>query len=174
MRRLVASVARGVSLHTGNVARSVWHDAAGLAVLQHPPQALHHFMVGMVQRVASVGKQFDRLADASRLIDAALLRDGQVHRQVQKRIFTASVRRADGAQGGIKIGKIGSILRVLVHPLACYSFYSFQRLSCAGFGITGAKESANVGRGGVEHQARLPRLLEGRAVRRAQGAKHKW
>ena len=89
-------VARGVALHTGHVRRAIGRASTALAVLQHPPQALHGVVVGLVQRVVPVGQQLDRLPDTAWLVDAALLCDGQMHGQMQERATPTLLLCADG------------------------------------------------------------------------------
>lgn len=158
MRRVLSRlVPRGMALHTRDVSRAVGHFSSHLTVLQHFPEALHHFMVCMVKRISTVRKQFHGLSDPARLVNAALFSDGQMHGQVQKRIFPTGLNVGHGAQRCIDVRKITGILRVFVHPLTCYYFDSFQRLSRAGFGVTGTKKSAYIGLRGAEHGARVPR-----------------
>ena len=80
-------------------------------------------------------QQFHRLADPARLVDAALLADRQVHRQMQERIGLAVVGRMHRRQGGVNIGQRAVVFGVLVDPQACYGFNSFQHLMGLGFGI---------------------------------------
>jgi len=110
-------------------------------------------VVGVVQRVEPVRQQFDCLAYATRLIDAALLGDRQMHRQVQKSVVLSVSALAKRRQRRINIGQRCVVFGVLVHPQGSYCFYSFKRLFCLGFGINRAKKLADIGFGGVEHDA---------------------
>src|SRR2546425_8090346 len=73
---------------------------------------------------------------------------------------------------GVGIGKIRVVLGVLFNPLACYGFYSFQRLPGTGFGINRAEKTANVGLRWREHGQSVSRspfpLLACGFVARAQ------
>lgn len=150
-------VARGVSLHTGHVRCAIWRAPTALAVLQHTAQALHGIVVGMVQRVMAMGQQLDRLPDATRLVNAALLRNGQMHGQMQKRVTASRLLRADGGQGRVQVGEVARVFGVLVHPLDRYDFNSFQPKTSAPFSITIAKKSPNIGLRWIEHGTRLTR-----------------
>jgi len=124
-RSVGALIPGGLALHASNIGVTFGWAPRLLTFPQHFPQAVHGFVVGLVQGVAFVGKQFDGLAYASGLVDAALLTDRQVHRQVQKRVGAALLRFAHAGQCGVYIGKVLCIFGVLIHPLACYGFNSF-------------------------------------------------
>ena len=98
-----------------------------------------------------MGEQLHRLAYAAWLVDAALLADGQVHGQVQKRVAAPGLAGLHGGQCGIHIGKFGVVLRVLVHPAGGQGFYGFEWLTRAGLGKSAAKKAAHVFLGGAEH-----------------------
>ncbi len=102
-------------------------------------------MVRVVQRIAPCGQQLHRLANAAWLINAALLADGQVHGEVQKRV--GAIRRGflQLGQRLLQVGKLGVVLRVLVNPLAGNDLYRLHRLTRTGLGVNITKESANVG-----------------------------
>ena len=117
------------ALHTVNVSRTIWRAACALALPHHLPQAVHRFMMRIVQGVKSCCQQFNRLANAAWLVNRTLLADGQVHRQVQERIRPAALHVVHLCQCRICIGKIGMVFRVLSNPLACYYFKSFQRFT---------------------------------------------
>jgi hypothetical protein len=59
-------------LHALDVGLPVGRASGALALPQHLAQALHGFVVGVVQRVAPGCQQFHRLPDAARLVDRAL------------------------------------------------------------------------------------------------------
>jgi hypothetical protein len=69
-----------------------------------------------------VTEQFKRLSDASRLIDAALFTDGQVHGQMQEGVFSRRICILHGSQGRIDIRQFGVIFRVFINPLAGQNF----------------------------------------------------
>ena len=71
---------RGVTLHAGDVGITIGHAARTLTFMHHATQAFHGLMVCIVQGVESVGQQLHSLADATRLVNAALFADRQVHR----------------------------------------------------------------------------------------------
>ena len=150
-------VARGVALHTGHVRRAIGCAPTALAVLQHSAQALHGLVMGLVQGVVPMGQQLDRLPDAAGLVDAALLRDGEMHRQMQECVATSVLRHAHGGQGSIQVGEVAGVFGVLIHPLNRYDFNSFQRKASAPFRITIAKKSPNIGLRWIEHGPRLTR-----------------
>ncbi len=104
-------------------------------------------MVRQVQGIAPVREQLHRLANAARLVNAALLADGQVHGQVQKRIVLAGLGIVHAAQGSVHIGQLRVVFGVLVNPQARYCFNSFQRLTCLGLGINSTKKLADIGLG---------------------------
>ena len=60
-------------------------------------------MVRRVQVAAPRGQQLDRLANAARLVDAALLADRLMHRQVQKRVATHRAIAIVARHGGFGI-----------------------------------------------------------------------
>ena len=150
-------VARGVALHAGHVRCAIGRAPTALAVLQHPAQALHGIVMGLVQGVVPVGQQLDRLPDAAWLVDAALLRDGEMHGQMQECVAPSLLQGAHGCQGGVQIGEVAGVFGVLVHPLNRYDFNSFQRKSRAPFGVTITKKSPNIGLRRIEHGTRLTR-----------------
>ena len=116
------------ALHTVNVSRTIRRAACPLAFPHHLPQTVHRFMMRIVQGVKSCRQQLNRLANAAWLVNRALFADGQVHRQVQKRIRLAALHVVHLCQCRICIDKIGMVFRMLSNPLASYYFKSFQRL----------------------------------------------
>ena len=117
------------ALDTVNISRTIWRVACTLAFPHHLPKTVHRFVMRIVQGVAPGGQQFNRLANAAWLVNRALLADGQVHRQVQKRIRLAALHVVHLCQCRICIGKIGMVFGMLRNPLASYYFQSFQRLT---------------------------------------------
>jgi len=95
----------------------------------------HSVVVRVMQRVFFRGEQFDRLADAARLVDRALFADRQMHRQVQKRIRLAAFNVVHGGQRSAGIGEVEVVLRVLVDPHARYCFQGIHGLQGLGFGM---------------------------------------
>ena len=79
-------------------------------------------MVRGMQRVASCAQQFYRLADAAGLVNAALLADGQVHGQVQKRVVSVRVDLLHISQGTVQVGQLGVVFGVFVDPTAYQLF----------------------------------------------------
>ena len=75
-------------------------------------------MVCVMKRVAPVGQQFNRLANSPGLVNAALLADGQVHGQVQKRIALSLRVGIHLTQGRIHIGEFCVVFGMLGNPLA--------------------------------------------------------
>ena len=77
-------------------------------------------MVGVVERIEPRGEQFNRLANAAWLVDAALLADRQVHREVQKSagFIGRGLRRLlrDGGQRSVNVGQHSVVFRVFVDP----------------------------------------------------------
>jgi hypothetical protein len=93
-----------VPLHAVNVNIAIWHFSCALALKNHAPQAFHGGVVRLVQRLFFVTQQFNSLANAAWLVNAALLADGQVHGKVQKRVVPSGVHIEHGGQSGIDIG----------------------------------------------------------------------
>ena len=106
----------GVPLHTRHISLAVRRLSGALALPDHFPKAVHRGVVCIVQGVKPVGQQLDRLAYAAWLVDAALLGDGQVHGQMQKRIAFAFFGLAHGEQGSIQVGQVSMVFGVLVNP----------------------------------------------------------
>jgi hypothetical protein len=92
-----------------------------------------------------VGEEFDRLANAARLVNAALLADGQVHGKMQERVGAPILNLGHGGQRSVHVLKVLRVLRVLIHPLIRYDFDSFQPLTGEGFSINRAKETTDIG-----------------------------
>ena len=108
-------------------------------------------MVRRMQRVAPGGQQLDGLANAAWLVNGALFADRQVHRQMQKGIGFSAFHVIGFFKCSVGVLEIGVVLGVLVHPLTCYGFNSFQWLTGKRFGINGAKKTANISLGGRKH-----------------------
>src|SRR5665213_1497137 len=85
---------------------------------------------------------------------------------MQKRVAVAAFHIVDFFQRAIGIGQIGVVLGVLVDPLACYDFNSFQCMSLLGFGVNRAKEMADIGLGRAEHGQSVSRWNPWRRVSR--------
>lgn len=113
-----------------------------------------------------MGEQFNGLAYSTGLVNAALLTDGQVHRQVQKGIALPLGVGVDLSQGRLHISELCVVLRVLGDPLAGQGFYSFHGRIAQGFFVGGAKKPTYVFLGGAEHAPRLPWAFK--ALRAAQ------
>jgi len=69
--------------------------------MNHSAEALHGGVMRLVQGVLFVGEQFYSLSDAPGLVNAALFADGQVHGQMQKRIFLGGICVQHAGQGSI-------------------------------------------------------------------------
>lgn len=113
-------------------------------------------MVCQMQGIALAAEQFNRLANAAWLVNAALFTERQMHGQVQERIDTTAIGRCvHGPQGGIQIGKISGVFGVQVQPSGCYRFNRLQHAALAGLGVNLAKEAAHIGSRWGEHGQRL-------------------
>ncbi len=121
--------------------------------MHHATQAFHGLVVGIVQGVEPVGQQLDCLTNASGLVDAALLADRQVHRQVQKRILPVRVGCVHVGQRSIDVGQFGVVFGVFVNPLADEHFHGFERGGGSGLGINTAEKSPHIGLGGLDQHA---------------------
>ena len=66
-------------LHAVNVDLAIRHFAGSLAFKNHATQAFHRGVMSLVQGLLFVTQQFNGLANAAWLVNAALLADGQVH-----------------------------------------------------------------------------------------------
>ncbi len=139
-----------MALDAVNVGGPIRRTASTLTFPDHLPQAFHGFMMGMVQRIASRRQQFYGLANAARLVNTALLTDGQVHRQVQKGVGLACVFVGHFQQCGVHVRQLCVVLGVFVNPQAGDGFYRFHGLVGSRFGIGGAKKSANIGLRGLK------------------------
>ena len=111
-------------------------------------------MVGIVQPVQAPRQQFHRLADAAWLVNAALLADRQVHRQVQKRVGALGLQVVIAGDGRLGVGQFGVELGVLGNPQAGQGFNGLHGLLRLGFGMDGAEKAPHIGLGGLEHRAR--------------------
>ena len=123
------SILSGPALDTLDVSRAVRWSARTLAFPNHLAQAVHRLMVCVMQRVSLCSQQLDRLPNAARLVNRALLADRQMHRQVQEGIGLASFNVVHFFQCHIRVGKIAMVFGVLGYPLTCYGFKSFQGLT---------------------------------------------
>ena len=114
-----------MALHAGDIGIPIGRTTGALAFPQHLSQAFHRVVVRAVQGIALVREQLHRLADAARLVNRALLADGQMHGQVQKRVGAALAAVIDRRHGRIGIAQVGVVFGMLVNPQACYGFNSF-------------------------------------------------
>jgi hypothetical protein len=155
------SVFRRPALHRFHVRLAIGRATGALAFPDHLAQALHGDMVGIMQGVQPRCEQLNRLPYTTGLVYGALLADGQMHGQMQKRVGFAGfpggaiVRLFQFEQCSIHIAEISVVLRVFIHPLTRYYFNSFQRRINAGFGINRAKKTAHIGLGGLIQHARI-------------------
>jgi hypothetical protein len=92
-----------MSLYAIDVRIAIRHAARTLAFINHAAQAFHGGMVRFVQGVSLVREQLHGLANTSGLVNAALLADGQVHGQMQKRIFFGGVNVQHAGQCRINV-----------------------------------------------------------------------
>ena len=148
-----------------DIGLTVWWSPGALAFPQHAPETLHDLMMSSVQIAASRGQQLDRLTNAGGLVDAALFADGQVHRQMQKRVFAAlGFGLSDSAQSRIQIGEFRMVFGVLGDPLVGQGFDGFHGLAAEAFAVNRAEKAPHVRLGGIEHSTIVPQ------ARRAGGA----
>jgi cytochrome c553 len=151
LRSRFVSIARGVPLHAIDISLAVGRTPGALALPHHAAETLHRVVVGIEQRAATRGQQLDRLADAARLVDGALLADGQVHRQMEKRIFTTVFSVVDANDGSIGIGQLRVVFGMRIDPARRDGFQRFQRLSGTAPGVDIAEEAAHFFLSGIEH-----------------------
>ena len=123
--------ARGAPLHAGHVGLAIGRAGVALRVGQHLAQAFHHLVVRRVQIAPLGGQQFHRLPYAARLIDAALLADRQVHRQVQERVAAHRAVAIVACDGDFGVLEIGMPFGVLGNPGGGQGFNGFHRLARA-------------------------------------------
>jgi uncharacterized protein (UPF0332 family) len=64
-----------VPLHAFNVNIAVWHFACALTLKNHASQAFHGGVMRLMQRLFFVTQQLNGLANAARLVNAALFTD---------------------------------------------------------------------------------------------------
>jgi len=121
-----------------------------LAVGQHLAQAFHGFVVGGVQVRAALGQQFHGLADATRLVDAALLADGQVHGQVQEGVGAVRLQVVVALHGGVHVVQFREVLGVLRDPQAGQGLDRLHRGVILHFAAHAAEKAAHIGLRGVE------------------------
>jgi hypothetical protein len=108
-------------------------------------------MVRVVQRIAARRQQFDRLPDAARLVDRALLADRQVHGQVQEGIGLAVVAFIDARDSGVAVCHVGVVLGMLLQPLAGQRLQRIHRLSARALGVNRTEKAPYIGLGWIEH-----------------------
>ena len=113
------SVPSSLMRNAGEVGLAIRRSPGALAFPQHMPQAIHGFMVGLVQGVAPVREQLKRLPNPTRLVNAALLADGQMHREVKKRVLPFFQNLGHAGQRSIHIGQRTVVLWMLADPKAC-------------------------------------------------------
>ena len=115
-----------------------------LAFPQHQPQLFHHQMLHLVQ-VARLQQIFYRAADAWGLVYAALLRNRQMHRQVQKGVDAVLI---DPRHSRLFIGKIAGVFGVFAQPFQRQSFNGLQAFAqgtaVGGFGKNLAKKTPHL------------------------------
>ncbi len=111
--------------------------------------------MGLVQRLPLVAQQFNRLPNAPWLVNAALLANGEVHREVQKWIFAGRVNVLHGCQRRIHIGQFCVVFRVFFNPLAGQYFDGRHGGARAEFGIGPTKKSAHIGLRRLYQHARI-------------------
>ena len=113
-------------------------------------------MVRSVQVASAGSQQFNRLANAAWLVDAALLGNGQMHGQVQERVGFVVVCVDHFEQGCIHVLQVGMVFGVFGYPLTGYYFNGFLRSIGFGFGVNRAKKLADVGLAGGKHAPIIP------------------
>jgi hypothetical protein len=99
------------------------------------------------------GELLHRRADAGGLVDAALLADRQVHRQVQEGIGAPVLHRVAGGQRRFEVGQVGAVLRVLLRPLRSQQVHRCHRFAADMPRPGLAEESPHVVLGWLEHAA---------------------
>ena len=97
------------------------------------------------------------LADAAGLVDAALLADGQVQRQVQEGVAAADFGAVVGFQRPIQVSQLVVIFRMLADPLQGDHLQGLQRGALLVFLPDVAEVAAHVGDGGIEEHGRRGR-----------------
>ena len=90
-------------------------------------------------------QQFNGLANAARLINAALFTDRQVHRQMQEGIVPRRICVLHGCQSSLHIRQFGVVFRMLINPLTRQNFNGLQGPARPGFGISTAKKAPDIG-----------------------------
>ena len=68
-----------LALYAGYIGIAIGWAASALAFPDHLAQAIHGFVMCVVQGIAFCRQEFNRMANAARLVNRALLADGQVH-----------------------------------------------------------------------------------------------
>jgi hypothetical protein len=92
------------------------------------------------------------LANASGLIDGALLLNAQMHREVQKRILFACVGRVAFVQSRLLVAQISLIFRVLLNPRRGQGLHAVQGLVEFQFGMDLTEKPSNIVLGGGKHE----------------------
>lgn len=123
------SVTRGASANLVDVGLPIGWATGALAFPEHVAQALHHFVVGGVQIATPGHEQFNRLADAGWLVDAALFADRQVHGEVQKGVGLPGLRVVHLLERSGAVGEVGVVFGVLFDPVRGQHFNRFLRLT---------------------------------------------
>jgi hypothetical protein len=149
------SVLGGVFLDAVDVHIAIRHAARALTFVNHAAQAFHGGVMGLVQGVAFVGEQFHGLANAARLVNAALLANRQVHGQMQKRILSGGINIEHAGQGRIHVRELGVVLGVLVNPLTGQNFDGLQGGARSGLGVGATEKAADIGLGGLYQHANI-------------------
>ena len=107
--------------------------------------------MGFVLRAATLRQQLEGGADARRLVDGNLLRDRQVHRQVQEGIALALLDRVIGGDGGLDVAQAVVIFRMLHDPVAGDGFQRREDFMALLLAIGFAEEAADIVLGRREH-----------------------
>ena len=134
-----------MALDAGYIRIAIGWSACTLAFPDHLAQAIHGFVMRLVQGIAFCREEFNGLANAARLVNRALFADGKVHGKVQEGVGLPTFNVIHFFKGSIRICKIGVIFRVLLQPLVCYGFNSFHGLIGPGFSVDRTKKTANIG-----------------------------
>ena len=136
---------RCAALYAGYIRIAVGRAACALAIPYHLAQAIHGFVVCVVQGITFYREEFNCLTNATRLVNRALFADGQVHGKVQEGVGLSTFNVIHFFKCSFHIRKIGMVFRVLLKPLACYGFNSFHGLIGNGLGVDRTEKTANVG-----------------------------
>jgi hypothetical protein len=150
-----------MALNAVNVSCTVRRASCALAFPHHLAQAVHGFMVRVVKRVALGCQKLNRLPNAARLVNGALLADRQMHRQVQKRVGFTAFNVVHFFKCSVGICNIGVVFGVFLQPLTGQGFNRFHRLTGSGFCVNSAKKTPDIGLGRREHSLRISRVASG-------------